>query len=149
MRRIKVALDANIPQRTVGMLNSGFRDQGYEFHWEPSFASSSAEDEFWAAAFTRFGGQVVLTGDKNIARRPHQIAAFREHGLIGFYCARTWAQSDLAYKSAHLIRWWPTIHEMIAEAKPGDAWWVPMGLRGEFKKVENAGTVRKRQKKAI
>lgn len=73
MKRTKVALDANLPPRFVRMLQSGFGDQGYEFLWEPNFAPAEAADESWAASFSRFGGEVVLSADKNIARRPHQI----------------------------------------------------------------------------
>lgn len=94
------------------MLNSGFKSNGFEFHWEPSFAPASATDEFWATAFKRFGGTVIITGDKNIARRPHQIHAFCACDLICFFCDRHWSQQDLAYQCAHLIRWWPTVQAL-------------------------------------
>jgi hypothetical protein len=136
LKRIKIALDANIPERAVRMLNSGFKSNGFEFHWEPSFAPASATDEFWATAFKRFGGTVIITGDKNIARRPHQIHAFCACDLICFFCDRHWSQQDLAYQCAHLIRWWPTVQDTLQTAKPKDCWWLPMGLRGELKKVQ-------------
>ncbi|MFN4311711.1 MAG: hypothetical protein ACK4FK_14095 [Ferrovibrio sp.] len=147
MRRVKVALDANIPERVVRMLNSGFKDTGYEFHWEPSFAPASAEDEFWAAAFQRFGGSVVITGDKNIAKRPHQIAAFRKCGLVGFFCTHKWSEFDLAYKCGHLIKWWPEMRTII-ERGDKKCWWVPGGLRGEFKEVISVEQQPEKRKKS-
>lgn len=129
MKLRKVALDANIPYRLVAMLNSGFKDQGYEFIWEPKFASPSAKDEHWATIFRRFGGEIVITGDKNIAKRPHQILAFKENDLICFFNTNTWAEHDMTFKCAHTMMWWMRIQPILATAKPRDCWWLPMSLR--------------------
>ncbi|RVU12226.1 hypothetical protein EOS93_06045 [Rhizobium sp. RMa-01] len=142
MSRVKVALDANVPERVVRMLNSGFGGTSYEFHWEPDFAPANSPDEFWAIAFQRFGGSVIITGDKNIAKRPHQINAFRQCGLVGFFCSKTWNEFDLAYKCAHLIRWWPVIQAKIEEGY-GASWWLPGGLSGDFKEVRVPGGLSK------
>jgi hypothetical protein len=119
------------------MLNSGFGDQGFEFVWEPEFAPASSEDEFWAVAFKRFGGQIVISGDKNIAKRPHQIAAFKQNGLISFFMLHGWSCMDLTFKVGHTVAWWPRIQNQLHECHAGDAFWVPMALRNvPFKKVE-------------
>lgn len=137
MKRTKVALDVNIPQRLARLLRTGFADQGFEFIYEKEFAPGNASDEFWAVAFKRFGGAVVISGDKNIAKRPHQILAFKENDLIGFFCESRWAGMDGAYKVAHLIYWWPRIQAQIEKSKPRDCWWVPVAIKpGEFRKVE-------------
>lgn len=136
MKIRKVALDANVPERLVAMLNSGFRDQGFEFIWEPSFALPNAEDEHWAAAFRRFGGEIIITGDKNIAKRPHQILAFQENDLICFFCEGTWSSQDLTFKCSHILMWWMRIQSYLVTAKAKDCWWIPMSLRdGPLKKV--------------
>jgi len=129
VKRTKVALDVNIPLRLVRMLNSGFQDQGFEFIWEPEFANAADPDEHWAVAFRRFGGEVVISGDKNIAKRPHQILAFQDNDLICFFCEHTWASQDMTFKCAHLLMWWTRIQAALATAKPKDCWWVPMALR--------------------
>lgn len=139
MKRVKIALDANIPERIVRMLNGGFQNAGFEFHWEPDFAPADATDEFWAVAFQRFGGSVIISGDKNIAKRPHQIKAFCDCNLICFFCTGTWSQNDLPFQTGHLIRWWPEMQAILQTAKPKDCWWLPVGMRGEFKKVEVPG----------
>lgn len=137
MKRVKVALDACIPERLVRMLNSGFGETGFEFVWEPEFAAPNADDEFWAVAFKRFGGEVVISGDKFIAKRPHQIQAFRENGLKSFFMLHNWSNMDLTFKAAHTIAWWPRIHAHLSQCKAGDAYWVPMAIRSvPFKKVE-------------
>jgi hypothetical protein len=83
------------------MLNSGFRDQG-------------------------FGGEVVISADKNIAKRPHQVLAFKDNGLICFFMQRTWASQDMTFKCAHLMCWWMRIMPQLKAMRPRDCHWVPM-----------------------
>lgn len=119
------------------MLNTGFGTQGFEFLYEREFCSASAEDEFWAAAFARFGGAIVISADKNIAKRPHQIMAFKDNGLVCFFFESKWAQMDTAFKAAHIVYWWPRIQSRIESSKRGDCWWVPMPIApAEFRAVQ-------------
>ena len=149
MKRVKIACDVNIPQRLVRVLQTGFGDQGFEFIWEPEFAAATADDEVWADAFKRFGGQVVLSGDKNIAKRPHQMIAFQDNDFICFFCDRLWNNQDLTFKVAHLVYWWPRIQEKLADSVPRDCWWVPMGIRPlPFRKVEIPAHVLQQARKA-
>lgn len=139
MKRVRVALDANLPRRLVQLLRAGFNDQGYEFMWEPDFAPSNAQDEFWLDSFARFGGEIVLTADKNIARRPHQLLAFRETKLKGYFFESRWATYDGPYKAAHLMLWWPRIAMHARFSKKGDCVWVPAPLQAkEFKQINFA-----------
>jgi hypothetical protein len=155
LKRIKVAIDVSIPPRVVRLLQTGFGDQGFEFVYLPQFAAGNSPDEFWAVAFKRFGGQIVLSGDKNIAKKPHQVIAFKENGLICFFCDRRWAAADLTFKAAHLVYWWPRIQARISESKPRDCWWVPMAIKDQdFRKVEipdhvEAKAAKERAKQAL
>ena len=152
MKRIKVALDANVPPRLVRMLESGYSGQGFEFLWVPDLVPANTEDEYWAGAFRRFGGQIVVSGDKNIAKKPHQISAFKENDLICFFCDKKWSEQDNTYKASHLIYWWPQIQLKFEESSPKDCWWVPMGIREQpFKPVKVPDHVLKtsRAKKSV
>ena len=136
MSRVKVAIDVCIPQRLVRLLQTGFGDLGYEFIYEAEFAAANAADEFWAGAFRRFGGAVILSADKNIGRRLHQIRAFQENDLICFFCDSRWAGTDLAFKLAHMVYWWPHIHQHLANCEPRDCWWIPMNVSpAPFRKI--------------
>lgn len=146
--KTKVAIDASLPRRLVRMLQTGFGDHGYEFLYITEFASANSPDEFWASAFKRFGGSVVVTGDKNIARRPHQIEAFRENDLICFFCDKRWAACDVTFKVAHIVFWWPRIHSQIQLSNPRDCWWVPMAIAPkDFRKVELPNHAKKKPEK--
>lgn len=136
MRTRRVAVDVSMPRRLVRMLNTGYGSQGFEFVYESEFAGARAEDEFWATVFRKFGGEVVLSGDKNIAKKLHQVIAFKQNDLICFFCGQRWSNTDVAFKVAHMIYWWPRIQAHLEHCKPGDCFWVPMGIRpGEFRKV--------------
>ncbi|MBI1252061.1 MAG: hypothetical protein GC189_11365 [Alphaproteobacteria bacterium] len=137
-----MALDANLPERLVSLLRAAFNDLGYEFMWEPDFAPANAQDEFWLDAFRRFGGEIVLSADKNIARRPHQLLAFREAKLKGFFFNRNWANHHGWYKVAHLMLWFPRIAALAKASRPGDCYWVPAQLQAkDFKPVNFAHIV--------
>jgi PIN like domain len=126
-----------MPKRLVRLLNTGFGSQGFEFVYETEFAAARDEDAFWATAFRRFGGEVVLSGDKQIAKKPHQIIAFKENELICFFCDKRWGNQDVIYQVAHMMFWWPRIQTQIEICKPRDCWWVPMAIRhDQFRKVE-------------
>ena len=79
------------------MLTTGFGDQGFEFIYESDFAPADAPDEHWAVAFKRFGGRIVHSADKNIAKKPHQIMAFKENGLICFFLESRWSSSTAVH----------------------------------------------------
>src|SRR5690606_11464749 len=105
--------------------------------WVPEFVPPRTQDESWADSFRRFGGRVVISGDKNIAKRPHQVLAFKENRFVCFFCDKNWASKDGMFKVAHLIYWWPRIQNKINESQPMDCWWVPALIqRAEFRKVE-------------
>lgn len=128
MKKTRVALDACVPERMVSLLKAGFADQGYEFFWEPEFASPKATDEFWADAFRRFGGEIVISADKMIACRPHQIGAFEQNGLKSFFLGSRWQPTTMRYKAAHLMFWWPKIATVARQEPPGRSFWVPIEM---------------------
>jgi hypothetical protein len=126
-----------MPRRLVRMLNTGYGSQGFEFVYETEFAAARDEDEFWATAFRRFGGEVILSGDKNIAKKPHQIIAFKENELICFFFDKRWANQDVTFQVAHMMFWWPRIQTQLDTCNPRDCWWVPMAIRDNpFRKIE-------------
>jgi hypothetical protein len=137
VKRVRVALDVNVARRIVTLLRAGFHDQGFEFMWEPEFAPHDATDEYWLDVFQKFGGEIVLSADKNIARRPHQMLAFRDTALKGFFFTRNWSQKPLRVQAAHAVFWWPRIARKASLCKPGEAFWVPSVIQDkEFREVK-------------
>jgi hypothetical protein len=91
----KVTVAEDISRRVAGTLKVAYEDRGYEFIFIPDVAGYGEQDEFWAVKFRRFGGEIVLTADKNISSRPHQLRAFKDDDLICFFMAKRWTSRPM------------------------------------------------------
>lgn len=129
MRRLKVALDCDVPDRIAPVLNSLYGHKGFEFYPVTEFAAGSSSDDHWADAFKRFGGHVTLSADGQIAYKPHKALAFIDNGFMSFFFATPWQQSPGHVKAAHAIYWWPAIEHKIAEGELGKCWRIPCELK--------------------
>ena len=94
------------------------------------FHAPKTADETWLPAFAAEGGKAFLSGDARILRRPHQIVAVRETGLVSIVMSERWSIEPLHVKAAQLILLWPQIETALADASPGDCWVVPFGFMG-------------------
>jgi hypothetical protein len=131
-----VAIDCNMPERMVTLLQTGFGQQGFEFIHESKFADRRDDDEHWVEKFRQFGGRVVLSADRNIGKRPHQRLAFKRAGMKTFFLHQKWHTFSMSYRAAHLIQWWPRVADQLRQMRNGDAFWVPPSMEGAFKAVE-------------
>lgn len=135
----KVAVDEDVSRRIATMLNAGYGDKGYEFVFIADLTGHGAEDEFWAERFKRFGGEIVLSADKNIAKNPYKLKAFQDNDLICFFMQPLWSNRPGHYKLAHAVYWWHWIDKYLVSCQPKDCWQVPLPLNGsdaEFKKLQ-------------
>lgn len=85
MSRTKVALDFNISQRMVGVLDALYGHHGFEFMHLEKLVPGNTSDPVWADKYKRFGGRIVISGDCRIAYKPHEAIAFIDNGLISFF----------------------------------------------------------------
>jgi hypothetical protein len=83
---------------------------------------------------TLIGGLVVISGNSQIAYRPHQAIAFIDNGLISFFPDGEWCRLLAHMRSAVIVQAWPRIEEKIAEAAKGTCWRIPCRLvEGELR----------------
>ncbi|MGB8900955.1 MAG: hypothetical protein WCC90_17685 [Methylocella sp.] len=133
----KVAVDEDISRRVASTLNVAYGDKGYEFIYIVDLVGHGAKDEFWAERFGKFGGEIILSADKNIAKKPRKLLAFRENELICFFMQPLWSNRPGHYKLCHALYWWHWIHKKLHECQKRDCWQVPLVLTGnEFKRLE-------------
>jgi hypothetical protein len=88
----------------------------------------SRPDEDWIAAFAQAGGNVIVSADRAMLKRPTLISKISQMGLIGVYLPAEWAEAKRQYQAAHILYWWPTIETVIENSKRGEAWIVPKGF---------------------
>lgn len=141
MNKRKVAVDVCIPRPLVKVLETVYWNYGYSFTHVLDLGGGPDED--WARKFHEQGGDVVLSGDMGIGRRPHQQAAFIDSGLICYFPKHPFQELGKFKKSAYLIHNWELIHHHLLEVKGPSCWAMPTKHRNdvlslskiEFKKM--------------
>ena len=122
---MKIRVDENISRRIVWVI----RDLAIRDGWELSHVRDVHErrtaDETWIPRFAQEGGFALISGDRKIRARPHQIAAIRESGLVCIFLSPDWATAQRTIQAASLLYWWKKIESKLLEAQPGECWLVP------------------------
>lgn len=101
-----------------------YGQNGFEFHHVSKLVPQNSTDDFWADAFKRFGGHVVLSGDGQIAYRPHKALAFIDNGFMSFFLSSPWHHLEGHGKIAHILYHWPQIEAKIREQERSTCWRV-------------------------
>lgn len=122
---MKVLFDENLPGLLAESVQVLARDEPYEVHHVIPWLGKGTSDVNWMKAVGSEGGWIVISNDHHIATRPHEIAAWRQHGVIGFVLPKAFNQMRFWDKAAFLIRWWEAIMDAAGAAKPGDMHFVP------------------------
>lgn len=127
MTKIRVAVDECVSPRIARALGQIY--DRYEFIPVRDLVPARTEDEMWADNFKRFGGFVVLSGDVNIAKRPHQAAAFIDNGFVSFFPSGSWGRLLMHCQAAHLIHSWPRAAKIIEKGVRGACWRMRCSVR--------------------
>ena len=132
----KVAVDEDVTRRVAEILEESYGDKGYEFIFIPDLTGYGEKDEVWAERFRKFGGEIVLSANKDITRRPHELKAFRDNDLICFFMQPPWSNRKGSFKLSHALLWWDQIHKWLPNCQKKDCWQVPLSWSGELKRLE-------------
>lgn len=129
MKLVKVALDCDIPEPLAPMLNAAFGSRGFDFIHVSKIVPPGTTDEVWADTFKRFGGEITVSADKNIIKKPHKALAFTENGFKAFFMQPTWSNAPGRVKLAHIIYWWPEMSALADRSVDANSWQVPFEYR--------------------
>ena len=127
MSKIKVAIDENLSPKLAKSLQEMYGHLGYDFMHVKEIGGG--KDEIWAETFNRFGGQLIVSGDINIAKRPHQQAAFVGHGFVCFFPQGHFVQLRPEFQVAYLMHAWKCIHNKLSHIVCGSCWQMPVVYR--------------------
>ena len=122
---MKIRADENVSYRIVKTVNLLCLREGWEFSHVRDVHAARTSDETWLPQFAAEGGKAILSGDANMLKRPHQIGAVRETGLVCFVLSKAWTQARRHEQAANILFWWPRIELALEQSKPGDCWPVP------------------------
>jgi hypothetical protein len=135
---LKVAFDEHIPPALARAL-SALNLDGVSFCSARDYAPKEKpeNDVPWVAAFSADGGEVIISGERQMRSLPEVQAGIAETGVIAFYLPPRWNQWDMPRRVAFVLAWFERIIAKAKGSKPGDAWMVPLGWEhGQFKPVK-------------
>ena len=90
-------------------------------------AARGVEDQIWVRRFAESGGRAIVSGDINITKRAHEIAAINETGLRLIVLHERWPRERKHIQISYLFYWWPHIEQALRGAGPGKCFKVPWG----------------------
>jgi hypothetical protein len=122
---LKIRADEHVTFRLVQALQSLNLKQGLELSHVRDVHPARTSDETWLPAFAADGGKAILSGDAAMLKRPHQIVAVQDSGLICFILSQRWTKARLHQQMANILWQWPKIEVALKNAGPGDCFPVP------------------------
>jgi hypothetical protein len=119
-----VVFDEHVPPSLVDAFALLSKGEAYRVdHVRRRYGVGVSDAEWLAAAGAE--GAVVVSCDHHIMTRPHEIAAWRSTGVVGFVLPKAFNQMGFWDQAAFLARWWPTILELAGAAVRGDVFAIP------------------------
>ena len=128
---MKVRADEHVSPKIVETIRNLVLRDGWEISHVRDDNRARTADETWMPLFAQSGGNAVLTADANILKRPHQILAMQQTGLICVVLSAKWAMARRHEQAACLLYHGPAIESAISASTRGDCWRVPGGYLGE------------------
>ena len=130
---MKFFLDNNLPPRTARALNCLLEPADTAVHLKDEFPADTPDVQ-WMQALARHSGLVIISGDVNISRNPHEVRAWKEAGHTIFFLRNGWTHIQLWEQAAKLFHIFPDIVKRARKAKQGAGFMVP--VRGAIEEIK-------------
>jgi hypothetical protein len=128
---LRIRADEHIAPKITKAVQSLVLTEGWELTHVRDFHAARTADETWIPRFAAEGGNAILSADRKMLGRPHQLAAIAEGNLIGVFLSSQWAGSRRHVQAASIIWWWPKIEKAISAASPRQCFKVPFDFSGD------------------
>lgn len=122
---MRIRADENVSHKIVRAIALVCLRPGWELSHVRDDHAARTPDETWLPKFAAEGGAAILSGDANMLKRPHQLAAVKQSGLICLILSSHWTHAKRHEQAANIIYWWPRIEGAIETSAPGDCWPIP------------------------
>ena len=103
-------------------------------HLQDDGFSEDAEDIEWVPKVAQ-RGHIIVTGDKKMLSRPHELEALRVNKATAFFLCKRFVEMQRWDQAAWLFQAWPSIMQAASRALPGQCFDV-----AENRKVSEAHT---------
>jgi hypothetical protein len=123
---MRFMLDNNLSPRLARALNALTENDGDSVDHLRSRGLDAEPDEVYISELAKEGSWVVVTCDTSMARKPHEVKAWIDSGLVFVMLKHGWIALDFWKKAWKLIRIWPEIRAKAKRARPGTGISVPV-----------------------
>jgi hypothetical protein len=124
---LRLCADENVAPKLSLLLREQLLSKGFQLDIIDDHAARSVDDQIWVRKFAASGGQAIIGGDAAMSKKPHEVVAIAETGLILIILDERWPQQKKHVQISYLFYWWPHIEVAIKNAKPGQCLKVPWG----------------------
>lgn len=147
---MKIRADEHVSRKIILAIHELILSPGWDLTHVRDFHEARTTDETWIPKFAAEGGVAILSADARLLRRPHQLLAIQESGLICVMLPSKWVESKRHVQAAVLLYHWPAIEAAISKSSAGDCWRVPfeVGRRLEQIRVDYEKAVSAARKKS-
>jgi hypothetical protein len=122
---MKIRADEHVSPKIIRAVQSLILSKGWDLSHVRDHNAPRTADETWVPRFKIEGGEGILSADRKMLARPHQLAAIRDAGLVGVFLSPQWAEAKRHAQAANLLWWWPRIEAAFKTSQPGQCWRVP------------------------
>lgn len=119
--------DNNLPPRLARALSFLSKPDGHTVVPLLDKFERNTPDVDWITTLSQEKNDwVIISGDKNIIRKKHERAAWKESELTAFFLKKGWNNIDFWNMSWKLVKWWPIIVNQATQIQPGTGFLVPL-----------------------
>lgn len=123
---MKCIFDNNLPPRLARALNELEGQHGIEVIHLRDIYPENTDDITWINELSNEPNCFVITKDKNIRKKPHELKAWQESGLKIVFLQKSWFNHDLWDISWRLVKRWKDLKTAVNKMKRNEALILPI-----------------------
>jgi hypothetical protein len=122
---MRFVLDENLPPPFARSLNALSQRDGNSVVHVRDFVGEGTSDVEWITTIATGEPSAVVSGDRRMLTRAHELQALRASGFTTFVLAAGWSGLTFWDKAWLLTRWWPTVIALATTTPAGTIFQVP------------------------
>jgi PIN like domain len=120
---VRFFFDNNLSTKLAKSLHVLVEPEHQVVHLKDRFAANTP-DETWMAVLARESGWIIISGDLQIRKNPHEVQAWRAAGHTTFFLKSGWINYSFWVQAYKFVKCFPDIIAAAAKAKRGEFFFV-------------------------
>jgi hypothetical protein len=122
---LKLLLDENLPPAFARSLDALSAHEAVSVAHVRDFFGAGTSDTKWIREVGEDGGWAIVSGDRRMLTREHELLALRQWRLTTFILAAGWKNMKFWDRAWLLVRWWPQVIATAAGHPAGTIFVIP------------------------